>query len=121
VCRLIHSRGGLNLIVTHRRRSGLDRLLTAHRMADLFSDIISHDDGFPRKPDPGAFLTLIARHDLPREETLAVGDRDIDIRAAHAAGLSAALFGTGSITTTPDVVLPDLGTLQRMIEDGSAP
>ena len=62
VCQLIHSRGGLNLIVTHRRRAGLDRLLTTHGLADLFTDIISDDDGYPRKPDPGAFRTLIERH-----------------------------------------------------------
>jgi len=121
VCQLIRSGGGLNLIVTHRRRAGLDRLLTTHRMADLFTDIISHDDGYPRKPDPSAFLTLIARHRLPCAESLGVGDRDIDVLAAHAAGVAAAQFGTGSITTTPDVVLPDFGTLRRMIETGWTP
>ena len=121
VCQLIHSRGGLNLIVTHRRRAGLDRLLTTHGLADLFTDIISHDDGYPRKPDPGAFRTLIERHRLPRDESLAVGDRDIDILAAHSAGLAAAHFGTNPITTTPDVVLPDFGTLRRLIETGWTP
>lgn len=121
VCQLIRSGGGLNLIVTHRRRAGLDRLLTTHQMADLFTDVISHDDRYPRKPDPGAFLTLIERYRLPRDESLAVGDRDIDILAAHADGLSAARFGTGSITTEPDVVLPDFGTLRRLIETGWTP
>jgi phosphoglycolate phosphatase-like HAD superfamily hydrolase len=121
VCQLIRARGGLNLIVTHRRRAGLDRLLTAHGLADLFTDIISHDDGYPRKPDPSAFHTLIERHHLHRDESLAVGDRDIDILAAHAAGLSAAHFGTGSITTTPEVLLPDFATLRRLIETGWTP
>ena len=110
-------RGGLNLIVTHRRRAGLDRLLTTHGLADLFTDIVGDDDGYPRKPDPGALSTLIERHRLPRGETLAVGDRDIDILAAHAAGLAAAHFGTNPITTTPDVVLPDFGTLRRLDRD----
>ena len=121
VCQLIHSRGGLNLIVTHRRRAGLDRLLTTHGLADLFTDIISDDDGYPRKPDPGAFRTLIQRHHLPRDASLAVGDRDLDILAAHASGLSAAHFGTNPITTTPDVVLRDFGTLRRLIETGWTP
>ena len=121
VCQLIHSRGGLNLIVTHRRRAGLDRLLTTNGLADLFTDIISDDDGYPRKPDPGAFSTLIERHRLPRGETLAVGDRDIDILAAHAAGLAAAHFGTNPITTTPDVALPGFGTLRRLLETGWTP
>ena len=87
-------------------------------MTGLFTDIISHDDGHPRKPDPSAFLTMIERHRLPRDTSLAVGDRDIDILAAHAAGLPAALFGTGTIAATPDVVLPDFDTLRHMIETG---
>lgn len=121
VCRLIRDRGGLNLIVTHRRRAGLDRLLATHAMAALFTDIISHDDGFPRKPDPSAFVTLVERHHLPRDESLAVGDRDIDILAAHAAGLPAALFGTAPSGAVPDVVLADLGTLHHMLESGWNP
>ncbi len=61
---------------------------------------------------------MIERHRLPRDTSLAVGDRDIDILAAHAAGLPAALFGTGTIAATPDVVLPDFDTLRHMIETG---
>ena len=121
VCQLISSRGGLNLIVTHRRRAGLDRLLAAHEMADLFTDIISHDDGFPRKPDPAAFLVMVERHELPLEGTLAVGDRDIDVAAAHAAGLRAALFGTGPVMPIPEIVLPAFDALRRMIERPPAP
>lgn len=83
--------------------------------------VISHDDGFPRKPDPSAFLTLIERHHLPREETLTIGDRELDILAAQAAGVSAALVGTAAVAATPEVVLPDFHTLRRMIETGWAP
>jgi phosphoglycolate phosphatase-like HAD superfamily hydrolase len=107
VCDHIRVRGGLNLIVTHRRRAGLDRLLATHRLTDYFADITSHDDAYPRKPDPAAFIALIERHQLPREATLGVGDRDIDILAAQAAGLRAALFGANTGTSTPDFVFTD--------------
>jgi phosphoglycolate phosphatase-like HAD superfamily hydrolase len=115
VCEHIRSRGGLNLIVTHRRRSGLDRLLATHRLTDYFADITSHDDAYPRKPDPAAFNVLIERHQLPREATLGVGDRDIDILAAQAAGLRAALFGTNYGAATPDFVFSDYPTLLNKI------
>jgi HAD superfamily hydrolase (TIGR01509 family) len=115
VCEHIRSRGGLNLIVTHRRRFGLDRLLAAHRLTAYFTDITSHDDAYPRKPDPAAFNVLIERHQLPREATLGVGDRDIDILAAQAAGLRAALFGTNYGAATPDFVFSDYPTLQNKI------
>ena len=107
VCEYIRSHGGLNLIVTHRRRAGLDRLLATHRLTDYFTEITSHDDAYPRKPDPAAFNALIERHQLPRDATLGVGDRDIDILAAQAAGLRAALFGTNRGVSTPDFVFTD--------------
>jgi len=111
VCEHIRAHGGLNLIVTHRRRAGLDRLLATHRLTDYFTDITSHDDAYPRKPDPTAFNVLIERHQLPRAATLGVGDRDIDILAAQAAGLPAALFGTNSGASTPDFVFTDYTVL----------
>jgi HAD superfamily hydrolase (TIGR01509 family) len=107
VCEHIRARGGLNLIVTHRRRAGLDRLLATHRLTHYFADITSNDDAYPRKPDPAAFNALIERHQLSREATLGVGDRDIDILAAQAAGIRAALFGTNNGASTPDFVLAD--------------
>ncbi len=117
VCEHIRARGGLNLIVTHRGRAGLDRLLAAHRLTGYFADITSNDDAFPRKPDPAAFVTLIERHQLPRAAMLGVGDRDIDILAAQAAGIRAALFGTNHGTAKPDFTFADFATLLHQISD----
>ena len=115
VCDSVRARGGLNLIVTHRRRAGLDRLLATHRLTDYFSGIISHDDAYPRKPDPAAFNALIERHQVPRGVTLGVGDRDIDILAAQAAGLRAAFFGTNTSASAPDFVFTDFTQLLQYI------
>jgi phosphoglycolate phosphatase-like HAD superfamily hydrolase len=111
VCEHIRAHGGLNLIVTHRRRAGLDRLLATHRLTAYFADILSHDDAYPRKPDPAAFTALIEKHQLAHEVTLGVGDRDIDILAAQAAGLRAALFGPNSGASTPDFIFTDYAAL----------
>jgi phosphoglycolate phosphatase-like HAD superfamily hydrolase len=120
VCEHIRSRGGLNLIVTHRRRAGLDRLLATHRLTDYFTDITSNDDAFPRKPDPVAFNVLIERHQLPREATLGVGDRDIDVLAAQAAGLRAALFGANYGACTPDFVFTDYAALLHQLANSES-
>lgn len=117
VCSAIQARGGLNLIVTHRRRAGLDRLLTTHQLTGYFSDIISNDDAYPRKPDPSAFIALLDQHALPRVATLGVGDRDIDILAAQSAGLRAALFGTDQGTATPDFSFSDFAQLLNYITE----
>ena len=115
VCELVCARGGLNLIVTHRRRSGMNHLLAAHGLSALFADTVSDEDGYPRKPDPAAFLMLIERHHLRLDQTLAVGDRDIDVLAAHAAGLRAALFAPTPASISADFVLADFGALSRVI------
>jgi phosphoglycolate phosphatase-like HAD superfamily hydrolase len=120
VCEHIRSSGGLNLIVTHRRRAGLDRLLATHRLTAYFTDILSNDDAYPRKPDPAAFNALIEKHQLPRETTLGVGDRDIDVLAAQAAGLRAAFFGTNPGASTPDFVFTDYAALLHLLANREA-
>jgi phosphoglycolate phosphatase-like HAD superfamily hydrolase len=117
VCEHIRARGGLNLIVTHRGRAGLDRLLAAHRLTDYFIDITSNDDAYPRKPDPAAFIALIKKHHLPQAATLGVGDRDIDILAAQAAGVRAALFGKNQGMATPDFFFTEYAALLYKIVD----
>ncbi len=111
VCAYIRAGGGLNLIVTHRHRAGLDRLLVAHHLTADFADIISHDDAFPRKPDPAAFVHLIEKHQLPRQTVLGLGDRDIDILAAQAAGIGAAVFGLNAGIATTDFTYRDYAHL----------
>lgn len=103
ICELILSRDGLNVIVTHRRAAGTENLLTTHQMTSLFADHVTADDGFPNKPDPQSFLAMLDKHHLEKAETLAVGDRDIDVLAGQAAGLAACYFGD-----TPHGVKPEL-------------
>jgi phosphoglycolate phosphatase-like HAD superfamily hydrolase len=46
---------------------------------------------------------------------LAIGDRNLDVRAAHAAGLPAALFAPTPTNVRAEFVLADFGVLRRMI------
>ena len=116
VCERFTAAGGHNFIYTHRGRESLRAFLTGYEVGDLFAGIVARDDGFPRKPDPAGFLAVMARFDLVPDETLAVGDRDLDIIAAQAAGLRACLFdaepGEG---VRPDYVIADLAELESII------
>jgi HAD superfamily hydrolase (TIGR01509 family) len=93
ICTHICEQGGENFIVTHRRRTSLDPLLEAHDMARFFSDIITKEDPYPRKPDPASLLALVQRHQLMPGCCLAIGDREIDIVAANRAGMRSCFFG----------------------------
>ena len=116
VCQRIVRSGGRNVIVTHRGPRGTAELLAAADLAPLFCDCITHADGFPRKPDPAAFNAVIDRNGLRRDETLAIGDRDVDVQAGRAAGVVACLFGSGDPAGDADLVIADFGELLRRLE-----
>jgi HAD superfamily hydrolase (TIGR01509 family) len=93
VCAYVVERGARNLIVTHRGRASLAGLLRAHGMGRLFSDAITGDDPYPRKPDPTSLLVLASRHGLEPGRCLAIGDRGIDVQAGRSAGMVTCCYG----------------------------
>ena len=87
VCCQIVQQGGRSFIVSHRESSSLYALLDHYGMRQLFTEIITGDDGFERKPSPEAFLYLVKKNQLKKESTLAIGDRILDIQAGREAGI----------------------------------
>jgi phosphoglycolate phosphatase-like HAD superfamily hydrolase len=115
VCEHICTIGGKNVIVTHRGRTGTNELLTAHNMTHYFAGCLARDDGYPRKPDPAAFESSLKLHNLPRQETMTVGDRDIDILAGRAAGIFTCLFGPDADGVNPDLRIDSFEELYRFL------
>lgn len=116
ICERLNAAGGANLLFTHRDRNSLYNLLNWHGADRLFLDILTTEDGYPRKPDPAGFLALIERHALPREQVLAVGDRDLDILAGRRAGIATCLFNAApSPNVTPDYVIAHLDELAPLL------
>jgi phosphoglycolate phosphatase-like HAD superfamily hydrolase len=117
ICDYIRSMNGKNVIVTHRGREGTVALLSTHGMIDKFADCIVRDDGYPRKPDPAVFIAALERNNLEREETINVGDREIDIVAGQSAGIFSCLYGSESGSVRPDLVVDDFDDLYQFILD----
>lgn len=118
LCEYVCSGGGKNVIVTHRGRKGTAGLLAAHGMAKYFSGCITREDGYPRKPDPASFSAALRLFGLMPEETIAVGDREIDAQAGRAAGVCTCLFGDGSGGTAADLSVRDFAELDRFFASG---
>ncbi|MDC7243580.1 MAG: HAD-IA family hydrolase [Sphaerochaetaceae bacterium] len=97
VCSSVINSGGKNMINTHRGKDRLLLLLKNYNMFDLFSDIITADDDFPRKPDPTSFYALIERNKLRVEETLVIGDRELDVLGGKNAGLQTFFFNSNNL------------------------
>lgn len=88
---LISQAGKNNYLYTHRGQSSVE-FLKAFDIYDYFTDFITKENNFKRKPDPEALLYLIDKHSIRPEEAVMVGDRDIDLMAARNAGISACFF-----------------------------
>lgn len=91
VLRRVVRQGGHNHIFTHRGRSTA-WYLREHGLLPLFSVLVTSEDGLPRKPAPDGVLRVAARAGLAPERFVMVGDREIDIEAAHNAGARACRF-----------------------------
>ncbi len=115
ICKAICSRGEKNLIITHRGDRGVSELLSAHKMNDLFSGQITRDDGFPKKPDPAAFVAILDKYQLNPAETITVGNRDIDIHAGQAAGVFSCFFGADPGKCTPNLLITEFDELYKFL------
>ncbi len=116
VCQTITASGGLNLIATHRSMRTLKLLLEYHQLDQYINACLSAQDGFPQKPDPAMFIELLNRFSLAPENTLAVGDRDLDIQAGAAAGVRACGFGNLFPNSQPDFIIQDYQELLERIK-----
>ncbi|MBA1337057.1 MAG: hypothetical protein HPY66_3493 [Firmicutes bacterium] len=116
VCEAIVKRGGRNFIVTHRGRASLERLLCKHGMDAYFDELVSSDCGFARKPSPEAFDYIIQKYRISIDRVIAVGDRQIDVQAANAAGVFSCYFDSGGETyCEADFQISDLFQLLSII------
>ena len=96
--------GGLNLVATHRDRTSAENLL--HALAVQTDDLVCAPDGLARKPNPQMNQILIKRHELDPTNVIAIGDRTIDVKAAHAAGIEGILLSREQYPGTDTVLEP---------------
>ncbi|MDU7961503.1 MAG: HAD-IA family hydrolase, partial [Streptococcus sp.] len=84
----IVTEGGRNFLVSHRNHLVLD-ILDKAEIASYFTEVVTSENGFARKPSPDSFLYLINKYDI--KHGLVIGDRQIDIEAGKATGLDTLL------------------------------
>jgi HAD superfamily hydrolase (TIGR01549 family) len=77
-----------NVIMTHKDRDGVLAILDHYGWTHYFADIVTIDDGFPRKPHSSAYLHLHTKKKID----LAIGDRDLDLLPAKELGITTCMF-----------------------------
>lgn len=118
VCDWIHERGGINVIITHRAVASTQKLLAVHSLTSCFDDILSTEQGYPRKPDSAMVFAALEKHNLLPDETLMVGDRELDIQSGAAAGIHTCLFGGLKTSIPVDITIDSYEQLlSNLMED----
>lgn len=104
-------RGIYNLVYTHKGDAAFD-VLDRLGFTRYFTEILTGDSGFARKPDPEAIFYLMEKYNLTKENTFYVGDRPMDIRCAVNAGIRSILLqpegNGGTKAGEEDFVIRDL-------------
>lgn len=77
-----------NVIMTHKNRDGVLAILKHYGWEKYFVDMVTIDDGFPRKPHPASYIHLNDKHGID----LAIGDRELDLLPAKEIGISTCMF-----------------------------
>ncbi|WP_409022475.1 HAD-IA family hydrolase [Dellaglioa sp. P0083] len=109
VCKWVVDNGGQNFLLTHRDQSAIDMLRETH-IIHLFSDFVTSDQKFPRKPNPASLNYLVEKNAVDYQKAAMIGDRELDIAAGHNAGMKGYLFDFDQMIST--VEKPDKRVLK---------
>lgn len=80
---------GRNFLISHRSHQVMS-ILEKLGILTYFTEVITSDNGFARKPDPESFNYLKDKYDISRAYVL--GDRQIDVDAGQRAGFETILL-----------------------------
>ncbi|HEM4592690.1 TPA: HAD-IA family hydrolase [Streptococcus suis] len=75
-----------NFVYTHKSDNA-SQVLEDLGIRHHFTEILTSDSGFARKPSPEALLFLIEKYGLDKESTYYIGDRLLDVETAINAGI----------------------------------
>jgi phosphoglycolate phosphatase len=90
-------------LLTNKPEDSARKVLAHCGLDGFFAHMIFGDGTFGRKPDPVGLRWLMARHRAPAARTILVGDSEVDLGTARAAGvrLCMARYGFGFIRVDP--------------------
>ncbi len=110
---------GIHHYVYTHKGAFTEEVLKNIGLYDFFEEIVTGNDGFPKKPDPAAVNYLVRKHRLEKESSFYVGDRAIDILCADNAGIRSILYrpeGSFAVPTGKETyIVKDLLEIREII------
>lgn len=78
----------MKLAVLSNKPDAQTKMVVAQFFGDeLFDWVQGQQEGVPRKPDPAAVFAIMERLGVSKEETIYVGDSDVDMKTGKSAGV----------------------------------
>ena len=118
VCKFIYQQGLFNYLHTHRDKTA-DSMMQKHGFRELFTELVTEENNFPRKPAPDGLNYLIEKYGMNKNEVLYIGDRKIDLECARAAGVKFCLFAENikdTVNTGADFAVQNFSDLYYIID-----
>lgn len=118
--RRLHESGCGLAIASSRRVYSLEDYLKSLGIRDMFEMVVGADSVTKGKPDPEPVLTVLKTLGWNADDTLVVGDADVDIMMGNAAGCRtcAVTYGNGSIASLkaalPDCIIDDFSVIPNL-------
>lgn len=106
----LKKQGARHFVYTHRGKT-TDAVLNNLGLSECFTEVVTSQNGFARKPAPDALLYLMDKYRLDPKSTFYVGDRTTDMDCARNAGVRGILFLPEGSYCVPN------GTENRIIHD----
>jgi phosphoglycolate phosphatase len=90
-------------VLTNKPEESARRILAHTGLAGFFAHMVFGDGPLGRKPDPAGLRWLLERHGASAERSILVGDSDVDVATAQAAGVRICLarYGFGFVRIDP--------------------
>lgn len=117
----LHEAGYRLAVVTNKFTAAARRLLEHMHLAQWLDVVVGGDSGLPRKPHPEPLLRACEQLGVARTAALMVGDSQVDVSAARAAGLAVVCVpygyneGADPRTLSADAFVESLAELPGLI------
>ncbi len=118
ILKYIVEKGGTNFIYTHRNRESLEYYLKKYEMDKFFEYYVTNsDECFASKPSPDSVEHIVEKFGLSKQDTIIIGDREIDVLSGINAGISSGLiiFDKPEPDTAANYVFQDLLSIKKLI------
>lgn len=101
--------GKKHYLYTHRGSESLKYYMDTYDLQKFFTAGVDSSMNFPSKPAPDAVEWLCKTYNLNKNETVMIGDREIDVLAGKNAGVYGCLFTKKeNVETAADFIVRDI-------------